>query len=226
MNTRTKSLYEQARHGLAVGDAGNWIAAEAMSALADEGETQTSIAAELGCSQTTVSIYVRAWVYYRGNKERPSFTEASATFRSQQQPHIPKTPEKRALLAAELLKDKQVYEQPEVRKAVDRHVDRELRQAAAAANRDSGAPTRTEQTRDRRRLSVMVNRTFWRDLLWAIDKASGLLNEAAGELERTGLPEGQSGEIIRAARNLSKAAERFGEAAGEHAIGSPMGRGA
>lgn len=227
MKAHTKTLYDKARRGLAEGDAGYWKAAEAMAALYEEGETQTAIAGELGCSQRTVSNYVRVWASTGVLKRRPSFAEAMATIRNDGDTRqVPKTPERRAELAAELLKDKTVYEQPVVRKAVDRHTERELRQAAAAARRDAGVPSRTEQTRNRRRLSPVVNRIFWRDLLWAIDKAARLLNESGGELERTGLPEGQSGDIIKAARSLSKAADRFAVAAAKHAIGSPINRGA
>lgn len=227
MKARTKTLYDKARRGLAEGDAGYWKAAEAMAALADDGETQRAIGRELDCSESTVRNYLKVWGAYCSTHPRPSFSEAMIAVRgAQQQPHIPRTPERRAALAAELLKDKTVYEQPVVRKAVDRHVDRELRQAAAAFNREHKIPTRTERNREQRRLSVVVNRMFWRDLLFELGKLNRMLGEANGEFERTGLPEGQAGDIIRAVRNLSKAADRFATTATARAVGKPMNRGA
>lgn len=227
MTVSTNALYEKARRGLTEGDAGYWKAAEAMAQLVDNGQTLRAIAAELGCSHMQVSFYTKVWSVNRGLRHKPPFSEAMALIRGDRNEgtRIPKAPEKRAELAAELLKDKKVYEQPVVRKQVDRHVDRELRQAVAAANRAANVPTRTQQERGRRQTETM-NRTFWRDLLYAIERADRAGAEAVGELARTGLPAAQSGEIIKAARHLSKTMERLDAAVQKRAIGSPMKRGA
>lgn len=224
MSVRTASLYDQARRGLAEGDAGYWKAAEAMAALQDQGEPQRAIAAELGCSKSLVGYYLQVWAVHRGGQPRPAFSEAMAAIRdrSGDERTIPKTPERRAELAAELLKDKAIFEQPVVRKEVRRHVDREIRQAAREWNQDHDIPTRTEEARDKRRLYPVMNRVFWRDLLWALEKAAKLLNDAAGELERTGLPEEHAGAVIKAARSVGAAADRFGKTATARAVGSAM----
>jgi predicted transcriptional regulator len=221
-------LYDKARAGLAQGDAGNWGAAEAMAQLAEAGESQVKIAAALKVSRGTVQNYLKVWGCYVRSTPRPSFSEALGQIRDyskeweDRKDPIPKTQERRAELAVELIKDKAIFEEPAVRKEVRRHVDREIRQAAKEWNREHGIPTRTEKTRDGRRLSPVINRIFWRDLLWALEKAAKLLGEAVGELERTGLPEEHAGAVIKAARSLSGAADRFSAAATDRAVGSSM----
>lgn len=230
---RVDTLYDQARKGLAQGSTGNWAAAEAMAKLAEQGQSQRVIAAELKCSQETVRTYIRIWNDHARSQVKPTFSEAlgqvrdySAEWaaRKAKAQAVPTAPEERAALAAELLKDKDVYEAPAVKQAVDRQVDRQLKQAVAEWNRETGKPTRTEETHDRRRRSVLVNRVFWRDFLYDLQKLNRLLNEATAELDRTGLPDGQAGDIIKAARNVRKAADQFTAAASEHAIGSPMSK--
>ena len=224
-----EALYDQAQRGLAEGDAGYWKAAEAMAQLAEAGQSYRQIAEKLKLSKSTVERYLQVWnaVPVRGQPQL-SFTEALGQIRDygkeweNRKDPIPKAPEKRAELAAELIKDKAVYEQPVVREQVKRHSERQLRQAAAEWNRDHGIPTRTEAARDKRRISVVVNRIFWRDLLWALQGAAKLLGEAIGELERTGLPAEHAGAVIKAAKSIEGAAERFRKMATARAVGEPL----
>jgi hypothetical protein len=221
MNKR--SLYAEARKCLKSVESELWRAAEIMADLQEAGDSLREIGAELGCSQETVRRYVEVWnrrvLSPRG--DRPEFSKAMAAVRDRPpgRREVPQTPDRRAALAADLLKDKAVYDTPTVQKVVDRHVDRRLRQAAAEWNREKGIPTRTETAHNRRRQSVVFNRSFWNDVLWAMEKATRLLNEAGGELGRTGMPQDKSGAIIKAARALSKAADRFADRAATKAVG-------
>ena len=122
-------------------------------------------------------------------------------------------------LAAELIKDRAVFEQPVVRQEFRRQVDREYRQKAAEWNRENGIPTRTTDKRDKRRMSGAVNRMFWVDVLMKMRDTTKLLSEAAGELERTGLPNEHSGDIVKAAISLQSAVERLRKTATARAVG-------
>lgn len=218
------NLYARARRALATGEAAQWEAAEAMAELEKLGESQRRIAEKLGCSTMTVSRYLGVIRVSSGYKNRPTFSEAMAKIRPEGsgQVTIPKAPEARAELVAELLKDKAVADAPVVRKVEDRHADRRLRAETAAWNREHDNPTRTETDRDRRLRSVVVHRDFWTDLLIAMQVATRRLTDATGEVQRSGMPKGQSGEIIRAARNLTKAADRFETAITDAGIGQAM----
>ena len=218
-------LYAKARRALADGDAASWAAADAMRELYDMGETQTAIAAQLGCSQSVVSEYIRTATSYEvGKKKRPPFTEAQRAIRGGWGNDVPKSPEKRAALAAELLKDKHVSDNPIVRKVEDRNENRRLKQEAAEWNREHGIRTRTQRKHDLRAEYVTINRSFWRGLLADARNLTRVLNDGVGELERTGMPNGEAGEIIKAARTLAKAADRFAETAAGHGIGKAMTR--
>jgi predicted transcriptional regulator len=223
MTSRT-DLYAKARRALERGDAASWEAAEAMAELADIGETQRAISDELGCSQSTVRRYLAIWRESSGLKKKPSFAEAMAELRPDNlgRTVVPKTPERRAELVAELLKDKTVADAPAVRQVQERHADRRLKAEAATFNREHGMPTRTETDRDNRRLSVVQNDALWVRLLSDITATSRTLSEATGEVERTGLPRSGSGEIIRKARALARAVERFEQAATSAGIGQAM----
>jgi len=221
--TRRDDLYTTARRALARGYAASWEAAEAMAELVERGETQRQIAAQLGCSQRTVSNYVRVFREHGVLSKKPPFAEAMATIRNDaERMPVPKTPERKAELVAELLQDKAVADAPAVRKVQQRHADRRLRAEVAAANRDHGIPTRTEEARDRRRLSVVENASVWFLALDAVQRATRALNDMTGEIERTGLPRKGSGETIRAVRALIRAAQRFEEAATSAGIGQAM----
>jgi hypothetical protein len=135
---------------------------------------------------------------------------------------VPKNPERRAELVAELLKDKAVADAPAVRKVQERHADRRLRAEVAAANRRHGIPSRTEADRDTRRQSPLSNDFFWRGLLGELQRLRAKMTEAAGEIDRTGLPRSGSGEIIRTTRALRRDLERFEELAARAGIGQAM----
>jgi len=222
--SRIDDLYTTARRAFERGDAASWEAAEAMAELANRGQTQRQIAERVGCSQPIVSWSIRAVVDNPVINNRPPFQEAVAAIRGERNhgTRVPKAPEKRAELAAELLKDKAVADAPQVRQVQERHADRRLRAEAAAANRAAGIPTRTEEAREDRRTSTLENKIFWRDVVAKMQNATRALNEAATELERSGLPRSGSGEIIRAARTLARAAERLAENAAEAGIGRAM----
>lgn len=222
---KVDALYEKARRGLAEGDAGYWKAAEAMAELSDEGESQRAIGARLGCSKDTVRFYLAVWAGYRGRHPRPAFAEAMAEVRGPREHRpLPKAPERRAEIAAELIKDKVIYQTPAVQKAIDKQVNRELRQRATEFRKAAGQPSHTEQTQTRRRVSVLENRFYWRNLLSTIESMTRSLNEATAELERTGMPKAEGGDILRAARKLVRAAEKFTAATSSTAVGKPMGR--
>jgi hypothetical protein len=222
--TRRDDLYTTARRALERGDAAAWEAAEAMAELVDRGETQRQIAAQLGCSDTTVARYVAVFRASVGSKKKPTFTEAMAMVRpdNAEQVRVPKTPERRAELVAELLKDKEVADAPAVRKVQERHADRRIRAEAAAFNREHDIPTRTERDHDDRRQSVVSNSLFWTRWLAEVQRATRLISDGIGEIERTGLPRQGSGEAIRAARTLGRAVQRFEDTATSAGIGQAM----
>jgi len=221
--TRRDDLYATARRALERGDAASWEAAEAMAELVDRGETQRQIAAQLGCSHITVGRYVAIWRGSLGTKKRPQFSEAMAEVRGDRTNEaIPKTPERRAELVAELLKDKEVADAPAVRKVQERHADRRIRAEAAAFREEHDIPTRTETERDNRRQSPLSNDFFWHGLLGELQRLRTKMAEAAGEIDRTGLPRSGSGEIIRTARALRRDLEQFEQRAGEAGIGRAM----
>jgi hypothetical protein len=222
--SRVTDLYATARRAFERGEAAQWEAAEAMADLADLGETQREIAAKVGCSQGTVSWYVRAFRDYPVITNRPRFEEAIAALRGDRNEgsRVPKTSEKRAELVADLLKDKAVADAPVVRKVQERHADRRLRAEAAAFNREHNVPTRTEAARDDRRVSTLANKSFWTNWLAEVQRATRLITEGIGEIERTGLPRSGSGEAVRAARALARVAQRFEDAATSAGIGKAM----
>jgi hypothetical protein len=139
---------------------------------------------------------------------------------------IRKTPEKRAELAADLLKDKAVADSPVVKKAVDRAVDRRIKQRAKEWNKEQGIPTRTQQNRDSRRQSVAVNKSFWRDYRYELQRFVRLTSEARTELERTGLPSVHAGDILKDAQRAERQITDFRKIATARAVGEPMGGGA
>jgi hypothetical protein len=221
--TRRDDLYARAKKALGREDEARWEAAEAITQLYELGETQRQIADRLGCSSFTVNTYLAVFRDCQDNKKRPSFTEAMAQVRGpRQQVEIPKSPEKRAALVADLLKEKAVADAPAVRKVTEQHADRRIRADAAAFNKEHGVATRTEGDRDKRRLSVVNNSSFWFRILGDIQHATRTLGEATGEVERTGLPRSGSGEMVRATRALIRAAQRFEQAATDAGIGQAM----
>jgi hypothetical protein len=99
-------LYARARRALADGDAASWEAARAMTELSDMGQSQRQIADGVGCSQQTVSNYVRVYRYHVRSKSLPAFREAMLEVRGGTWGNeLPKAPEKRAAIAAELLSE-------------------------------------------------------------------------------------------------------------------------
>jgi hypothetical protein len=112
-----------------------------------------------------------------------------------------------------------VLEQPAVQRAVTREADRQTRQRIEQMDQ---APSRTERAREQRRTSVTVKKMFWTDLYVALTHAARLLNDATSELDRTGMPAGRSGDILKASRVVEKAAKRFSAAATLRAVGAPM----
>jgi len=218
------------KRALRTGDAASWEAAEGMAELRDDyGWTQREIADDTGVAHQTVSRYLACWEQKVGSPGRQlAFSEAMEKVRGRadgaDRREIPKTPEKKAALVADLLKDKKVADAPVVRKVQERHADRRLREAVKQSNRDAGIPTRTDSDRDARRSSTVVNHSYWFKLLTDINITTRGLNDATGELDRTGLPKKGSGEIIKAARTLARAAERFAEAARAAGIGEAAAR--
>lgn len=221
--SRVDDLYTTARRAFARGEAASWEAAEAMAELVERGETQQQIAKRLGCHQSTVARYVAVVRYANGITNRPTFTEAMAQVRdTSQQVYLPKAPERRAELVAKLLKDKAVADAPAVRKVEQAHADRRLRAETAAFNRNHGIPTRNAHERETRRLSVVTNDAFWVRTMAAVQQATRALNEAVSELDRTGLPSAGSGQLVRATRALSRAAERFEQSCTTAGVGRAM----
>lgn len=221
--SRKTDLYVRARRALRTGEAAQWEAAECMAELYELGDTQREIAAQVGCSYRTVSRYLAVWENSGsdGPKQRPSFAEAMAEVRTDAgKPRaVPQTPEKKAELVAKLLKDKAVADAPAVRKVQERHAERRVRAEAAAFNREHGVSTRTQTEREGRRLSVVQNDHAWVKWLADINAAIRSVSEATSEVERTGLPRSGSGEVIKRARALGRAVERFEDAATEAGIG-------
>jgi hypothetical protein len=226
MSSRIDNLYAQARRAWATGETALWEVAEAMAELTALGQSQRVIADKLGCSQMTVKRYLAVISESARFTIRPPFAEAYTLANPSNapghHPAIPKAPEKRAELVAELLKDKAVADTPVVREAQDRVANRQLKEKAAVFNREHDIPTRTTKERARRLTSLEEKQFFWRNVLGDINFAIGKLGEATSEVERTGLPRRDSGEIIRRARALARAAERFEQAATSAAIGEAM----
>jgi transposase len=226
MSKQIDDLYAKARKALATGEASQWEAAEAMTELSRLGQSQREIAEKLGCGHATVGRYLAV---IRGSgraKNRGSFQEAYALANPSNapghHPAVPKAPEARAELVAELLKDKAIADAPEVRKVQERHTDRRMRQEMADWNRERGVATRTDTDRERRLQSVSTKSLFWSDILSNVNLATRKLAEATSEVERTGLADRRSGEIIRQVRALSRAADKFVEAATSAGIGQAM----
>jgi transposase len=223
--TRRDDLYNRAAAAFRRGEAAQWEAAEAMADLYAMGESQRQIAERLACGHKTVGRYVSVWQNHgpAGPSKRPSFSDALAEVRDYSaERNVPRAPEKRAALVAELLKDKAVADDPQVRKVEERHVDRRLKAEMATFNREHQIPTRSQENRDNRRLFTSYNRNFWGELLIHTDSLIKRYGEAASELERTGLPRERSGEIIRKARALARAVERFDQAATSAGVGKAM----
>jgi hypothetical protein len=220
--TRRDDLYARARILLKRSEADRWELAECMTQLYELGESQRAIAEQLGCAYATVNTYLRLFNDHAGSKKRPSFGEALGQVRDYAAERIPKTPEARAALVANLLKDKAVADAPVVRKVEERHADRRLRAEVNAFHRENSIPTRTQDQRDDRRVSSVSNSSFWFKMLSDMKVATRSLNEATSELDRTGLPRSGSGEVIKANRALLRAAERFEEAASRAGIGTAM----
>jgi hypothetical protein len=230
--SRIIDLYDKASAALKRGDAAQWEAAEAMADLYALGESQRQIGERLERNQSTVSIYLKIWHKYdparHDQKPPPSFSEALGELRdysaewAQRKSSIPKTPEKRAELVADLLKDKAVADAPVVREVEERHAGRRLKAEAASFNREHGIPTRAQTERDDRRLSVLQGDTFWARVAQELTSATRAVNEATGEVERTGLPRSRSGDLIKQARALARAVERFEQAATAAGIGQAM----
>jgi hypothetical protein len=216
-----RDLIARGRRALQRGDAAAWEAAEVMAELYDLGDTQRVIAEELGCSPMTVSNYVAVWHEHDVYKKKPSFSDALKAVRGGWG-NEPKTADGRAQLAAKLLKDKAVADAPVVRKVEERHAERRHRADMAEWNRERGVPTRTNAERDKRRLSVVMNDSFWFRTLTSVKQAKKALTDAIGELDRTGIPQARSGELIRDVRALARAAERFEEAANSTGVGKAM----
>jgi hypothetical protein len=170
-----------------------------------------------------VNRYIAVFLDSGGIKKRPPFTEVMADVRpGNLGSRVPKSPEKRAELAADLLKDKRVADAPVVRKQAQRNAERRERAAVAAFNREVGIPTRTAAGREKRRLSMVESKFHWLLVASAVKDATRKLAEATGEVERTGLPVSGSGEIIRETRALIRAAQRFEQAAAEAGVGKAM----
>jgi predicted transcriptional regulator len=222
--SKITDLYSRGRKALADGDAASWAAAEAMAELYKLGESQQAIAKGLGCHNSTVSRYLAVFRSAGGGMERPPFSEAMAAVRTDNETRVnlPKAPERRAELVAELLKDKAVADAPVVQAIQQAATTRRLRAETAAANRRDGVPTRTETEQDDRRTSTLANDMFWHRLESDIGIATTRLNEAARQVEQTGLPRSASGGLVRKTRALVRAAERFEQAATEAGIGQAM----
>jgi predicted transcriptional regulator len=224
--SRIDDLYARARRALATGESSLWEAAEAMAELAALGQSQRRIADQLGCSQKTVGRYLAVIRESARLSIRPPFAEAYTLANPDNSTgafvKVPKAPEKRAELVAELLKDKTVADAPIIREAQQRIARRQMKEEAATFNREHDIKTRTEKERARRLTSVEEKQFFWRILLGDINEAIRKLGEATSEVERTGLPRKDSGEIIRKARALARAAERFEQAATSAGIGQAM----
>ena len=221
--TTKKEWYAIGRKALATGEASQWQAAEAMAKLLDDGDSQNTIAKGMGCDQKTVSRYVAVWRQAVGLTPRPSFSEAMSQVRGDRTTeYVPVTPEKRAELVAKLLNDKAIADAPIVREVQARHTDRRLRQEAAEFNAEYDIPTRTETAREGRLVSTAQNDLFWQQTTMTMRGATRAVNDAHSEIERTGLPRSNSGDLIKEARALGRAAKRLEESATEAALGNAM----
>jgi hypothetical protein len=221
--SRITELYDKGRAALAKADASGWEAADAMAELQRLGQSQREIAQGMGCSQATVSRYLGAVsLIQTESKIRPPFHEARLEAMGGAwgvQPRIPVAPEKRAALAADLLKDKAVADAPQVRKIQERHTDRRFKEQARVFNREHHIQTQAEKRNEIRRTSQTIIRNNWGSFGLNVRTMARGLGDFTGELERTGLPAEDSGEIIRAVRALGRACDRFVQAATEAAIG-------
>jgi hypothetical protein len=228
--SKITDLYEKAFAAFKRGDAAQWEAADAMAELYALGEPQRAIAKKLGCGQATVTRYIATVRDSPRITNRPPFSEAYARANPSNAPGhhatVPKTPEAKAQLVADLLKDKAVADAPIVQQVQKANTTRQLRAEVADFNKAHGIPTRTTTDREERRTSTLSNDMFWHQLESDIGIATTRLNEAARQVEATGLPRSAGGGLIRKARALVKAAERFEEAATNAGVGQPMANGA
>ena len=215
----TEELYEKADLALKRGEVASWEAAEAMAALADQGETQRQIAKRLGRSVSTVNRYIQLFRVSHGNTEKLSFTEAMAAVRTDTTISVPRAPEQKAELAAKLLKDKEVADAPAVREIQQRHAERRRKEDLRAWDREHGIPTRTEREQEQRRLSVVANNSFWHTAIANMHATSHSLREATRQIDRTGLPNQLTGEMLKTGNAMVRDWERFKEKATHAGIG-------
>jgi len=219
--TSRRDLYATARRAFARGESAQWEAAEAMAELVEMGDTQREIAEQVGCSVATVHRYLAVIRVSRGNRKK-SFAEVYTEVRGPHAPEVPRAPEARAKLAADLLKDKHVADAPEVRKVQERNAERRARAFATSERKADGTPSRNEKERAFRRRSEWTNEQFWWNYLSELKRMAKMVGEANGEYDRTGMPNKHAGDIIKAQRALLRALERVDEKAQTTGVGKAL----
>jgi predicted transcriptional regulator len=220
---KARLAYERGNAAEGEVDAARWELADIMFELYEEmGETQETIAEEIGCARATVSNYLAVSRRHQVTTTRPPFSEAMKAIRGERdQRVIPKAPERRAELAADLLKDKRVSDADVVRKVERKNADRRLRADMRALNRRDGIPTRTQETRDNTRSLSIAHKLYWQRWADEVARVTRIINDGAGEIERTGMGRG-SGAAIRAVRALRRACDRYEQVATAAGIGRSM----
>jgi hypothetical protein len=193
-------------------NAARWRLAEDMGQLYELGETQTAIRTELGVSQSTVSRYLKIWQEYGGYsaRNRPDFGDALKEIRGGDWDHDPVTPEKRAERAAGYLRDRDVWRDDSVQEVMRAQVRKDIR--------EQSRPSAPKATAGGTNLTV-ITRTYWEITLAKMIEASRVIRESIGELDRSGMPNVQSGAIIRQARTLAAAAQELEHRLSETAVG-------
>jgi hypothetical protein len=190
-------------------NAARWRAAEDMSQLYDLGESQREIAEALGVGKTTLSQYLRVWETNSGHARVQSldFGECLKEIRGGWG-HEPASTAKRAEATVNYLSDREIWKDPDVQKVMRKQVYRDVREESRPA------PPKDTTTK----LTVITG-SYWNVTLAKLKECTDLLREAVKELDRSGLPNVQSGALVRQTRALAGAAAKFEDRLTEDAIG-------
>jgi hypothetical protein len=224
-----RELYQDARAALREADVGEsgiekakesvsrarWRAARRMAELHDQGDSQRTIAAELRMNDRTVGRYIRVWEDYGQTSAaaRPHFSNALEEVRGGWGHDGAKTTAKKVELAAQYLKDREVWKAPEVQKAVRSGVNRDV--YAEGRERTANVPRAHSGTN----ISVLSG-GYWQKFSAQLVNCDDAVKDALRELRRSGMPSAKGGEIIKRLRALSADVEKLEVQLSEKAIGA------
>jgi hypothetical protein len=186
-----------------------WRAAHDMAELKKYGETQALIADHLDVSQSTVSDYLRVHSEFYHARGKTHFSDALKEVRGGTWGHTPVTTTKRAEIAADYLQDRDVWKAPEVRKAIDRNVRKDIREESRPNRPSLNGGTKV----------TVISGGIWHKLRAQMVNCEEAIKESLREMKRSGMPNTQAGALIKQARRLAAAADRLEEWLSTTAIG-------